>query len=312
MIEPKLVKVLNIVGSGRSGSTLVANIVGQIPGVFSAGEMHALWQPGAIQQELCACGQPMTQCEIWQAIFTHAYGGLNKVDLNRVHHLYLHNARARYAIANMLQMPRHDRSEQAEYLDYLERLYLAIQGVTGCQVIIDTSKLPSYSYFLSLIPSLKSYSLHLVRDPRAVAYSWLRKKTWRTTQGNVEKTNSNIFQISREWNNQNVLAEFFGHNSQTKYMFMRYEDLVAEPEHRVREILDLVDLPDGISIVNGREVAVNTSHILGANPNRFDRGTIRINLDDAWKTSMPVRNRLWIELLTLPLMVKYQYSALHK
>jgi hypothetical protein len=254
----------------------------------------------------------MTQCDVWQPIFNQAFGGFDRVDSARMDYLYVHNARARHAIANILRLSSRKQSEQAEYLGDLERFYLAIQAVTGCSLIVDTSKLPSYSYFLSLIPALQCYSLHLVRDSRAVAYSWQRKKAWRTTQGSIEHYNNNIFKISQEWNNQNALAEFFGRTSRTQYQFLRYEDFVADPERRLRQILDFIKHPADQGPLHGHEAEVNASHILGANPNRFDRGTIRISLDDAWKSAMLVRNKAWVTMLTLPLLLRYRYSVTGK
>ena len=40
------VKVLLLAGSGRSGSTVLANLLGSVEGAFSGGELRYLWERG--------------------------------------------------------------------------------------------------------------------------------------------------------------------------------------------------------------------------------------------------------------------------
>src|SRR3712207_9390131 len=56
------------------------------------------------------------------------------------------------------------------------RLYEAIGTVTESRVIVDSSKEPAHGFAMSMVPNLDFYVLHLIRDPRAAAYSWLKKK----------------------------------------------------------------------------------------------------------------------------------------
>ena len=58
------------------------------------------------------------------------------------------------------------------------RLYRAIGEVTGARLIIDSSKVPSGAALLSHA-GVEAHLLHVVRDPRVVAYSWQRPKAHR-------------------------------------------------------------------------------------------------------------------------------------
>src|SRR5437773_2056276 len=58
----------------------------------------------------------------------------------------------------------------------LGQIYHGIHTASGCRVIVDSSKLPAYGHVVSHLPEVDLYVVHLVRDPRATAYSWLRKK----------------------------------------------------------------------------------------------------------------------------------------
>ena len=49
--------VVYIVGWGRSGSTLLTAVLGELDGAFAAGELRMLWGRGVIGRRLCGCGR---------------------------------------------------------------------------------------------------------------------------------------------------------------------------------------------------------------------------------------------------------------
>ena len=52
------VKVLYIAGPGRSGSTVLGNVLGEIEGFFHGGELNFIWEHNLIENRLCSCGAP--------------------------------------------------------------------------------------------------------------------------------------------------------------------------------------------------------------------------------------------------------------
>ncbi len=54
--------------------------------------------------------------------------------------------------------------------------YRAVAAVSGASVVVDSSKYPLHGLFLSTVPDIDLIAMLLVRDPRAVAYSWTRHK----------------------------------------------------------------------------------------------------------------------------------------
>ena len=67
--------VLYIGGLGRSGSTLVERLAGQLPGACAVGELVHLWERGITEDERCGCGAPFHQCPFWQQAGKTAFGG---------------------------------------------------------------------------------------------------------------------------------------------------------------------------------------------------------------------------------------------
>src|SRR5438067_9142701 len=62
------------------------------------------------------------------------------------------------------------------YAPLAASLYRAIADVTGAKVVVDSSKRPSDAALLPLLEGVDPYFIHLVRDPRAVAFSWRGQK----------------------------------------------------------------------------------------------------------------------------------------
>ena len=68
------VEVLYIIGTGRSGSTLLANMLGSTEGMFSAGELRFIWDRGFAEDRRCGCSLRFAACPTWSGIVDRAFG----------------------------------------------------------------------------------------------------------------------------------------------------------------------------------------------------------------------------------------------
>src|SRR5260370_35400792 len=59
-----------------------------------------------------------------------------------------------------------------EYRHNAVELFESIHEVTGCRVIVDSSKSPARALTLAASDQIELYIVNLFRDPRGVAYSW--------------------------------------------------------------------------------------------------------------------------------------------
>ena len=166
-------KVLYIVGVGRSGSTLLERMLGAVPGSVNAGELNAIFSRVATQDQRCGCGEPFSACAFWTAVGERGVRRLGRGDR-------ADGAPAAARWSGSGTCPGWSpgvagaayRRELDEYLDVHHRLYRAISAVSGAEVVVDASKSTAQLFALRRIEGLDLRVLNLVRDSRGVANSW--------------------------------------------------------------------------------------------------------------------------------------------
>jgi Sulfotransferase family len=310
------VKVLYISAWGRSGTTILDNLLGELDGFFSAGELRYLWRRGLLGSTPCGCGLPIASCTVWPAVLNEAFSGVVPPDPVDVVRWQEETARFRHTWRLLRQPSAGSRKTAAlqGYSDALSRIYQAIARVTGARVIVDSSKRPSEAALLRLLPGVVPYYVHMVRDPRAVAYSWQRRKQWTASttasptrfmrrHGPVDSTLG--------WISFNLAAEAVANrHASGNSMRLRYEDFMSSPQDVLRALAELVDEhPAQLPFVAERTVQLGGNHTVSGNPSRFKVGTVELRDDDEWRAKQSKFDRIIVTSLALPFFRRYGYAV---
>lgn len=309
--SPDVPRLLYVAGWGRSGSTLLDRVLGQVPGFVSLGEVRELWQRGLRENRPCGCGEPFLDCEFWGQVGTRAFGGWGELDLDEA--LRLRNSIDRGWTAPILARGRGWPAFEARvdrYLALLRPLYRAIQDVSGASVIIDSSKLPMHALLLLRLP-LDMRIVHLTRDSRGVAFSWRKQVRNRITAGDPK--------YLERYDPVSASARYLVYNHLTDEVqrrvpstFLRYEDFVARPLEAVCRLAELAGVELGtedLSFIGRGEVDLAPNHTVDGNPMRFSVGRVELRVDEEWRTRMPGVERAVVTWLTYPLLRRYGYSV---
>ena len=304
-MHPTRLKVLFISGWGRSGSTLLDNMLGQLDQFVSVGELRYVWDRGLQENRRCGCGAAFRDCTFWQDVFQDAFGGFDRVEAGE-----MLKVRDRYDHARMLLLHRSMRSSQIErYQSNLVKLYCSISAVSGARVVVDSSKTPSHGRILQGCPELDVHVVHLVRDSRGVAYSWQRKRLARDRDGDY-LTQYAPARSALLWDGMNVAAEMLRTTNPARYLRIHYEDLVTAPRATFKAVLLLLG-EDGAQLpfIKDGTITLEPVHGFAGNPSRFDRGLVELRPDDEWQSKLNRAQSLIVTAITGPLLVRYGYPV---
>jgi Sulfotransferase family len=306
-------RVVYVGGLGRSGSTLLEQLLAGLPGTCAAGEVVHLWQRGIATGELCGCGQPFGRCDFWSQVGRVAFGGWHRVSLDRLAELRDSVDRTRHIpVLAGPRLPARMTASLAEYGDYYLRVYQAIAEVSGRATIIDSSKHASLAFCLRRIPGIDLRVIHLVRDSRAVAFSWASRVARPEGGAASYMTTWSPASTAAHWNAQNGALQVLARRG-TRVHRVRYEDLAEFPAPTIRKLARFGGLPSGdadLAFLNATDDGIVTpaAHTVSGNPMRFTSGRLVIRRDDRWRTAMPQSGRRAVTALTLPLLAHYGYD----
>jgi hypothetical protein len=222
---PERTKVIYLMGAGHSGSTILGVTLGNCEGCFYAGE---------VEEWLVRAGQPQwgasDRQRFWGEVTEQVDGrGLFGTVVNR----YVERSSAALrperwpARARMLKRYRRVCAE----------LFGAIARTADARYVVDSSHFPLRARELEKAKGIELYLIFLVRDPQSVIDSNTRElsehevaeRRWRALEMNANM-----------WLTQLLSILVFLRHPRERRIFLRYEDLVADPEGVLRQLLDTV------------------------------------------------------------------------
>jgi hypothetical protein len=308
--------VAYIGGSGRSGSTVLALLLGQLPGFVAAGGLSNLWERGLRGNYLCGCGEHFRQCPFWEEVGREAFGGWDSLDPDELVRLKFAVTKYRHAPWHLAPGLRPAFSEQlVAYSDYMARLYAAIKSVSGGRVVVDSSHDVVPALLLRGMPHVRGRILHLVRDSRGVAFS-LSKRVLRA-EATTAPTYMSRYAPARaglEW----VVANLPYHLIRMRplpRLRIRYESVVASPATEIPRIVELFGgtlSKAELSMLKGDSIEITENHMVSGNPHRLGTSQVQVRLDDEWRRRMTSKDRMIVTFLTWPLGIAYGYMGIRR
>jgi Sulfotransferase family len=302
------IRVLYVMGLGRSGSTVLDSILGNHPSFVGLGELRYLVGPEGIRKEYCACGEPVRECPFWSEVVARwrdLTGGAKPAELWAAQREVERTRNWRGLSADR---PRPEAGF-ARYAELTRALLEAIRQAGGQPGLVDSSKLPARALALSRIDGVDLRAVHLVRDGRGVAWS-LKKKLALDPRGGVSRhlTPRTAVRTAARWWFVNSLSERVAERlGPERVRRIRYEDFVTDPVTALTAIGEMngVDLGDlARRAAAGDDLA--THHAVAGNRLRM-AGTVRLRLDTDWMTKLPEHDQRVFRLAARRPLRRYGY-----
>jgi hypothetical protein len=192
--------------------------------------------------------------------------------------------------------------------DAIMRVYRSISDHSGGAVVLDSSKLPPYGLLLSQLPGIDFHVLHLVRDPRAAAFSWQRAKRLLDFGDDQLMPRQPLWKSALLWLLWNSLTTVLWGPRSNRYLRVRYEDFASAPRSTLAEVLRMVGLDPAALPFDGPHLArVAPTHSVAGNPARHSSGTVRVKPDSEWIDRMRTRDHAMVTALTAPALLGLGY-----
>lgn len=289
------ISLVYIAGMGRSGTTLVEGLLAARPGFFAVGEMVYLWERGVRGNELCSCGRRFHDCPFWTAVIADAFNDSSEklaAELEGAHRRFMGRGRSRdgYPLNAMIDAQR--------------RVYASVVKLSGATVVVDSSKFPAYGRALSTQPELDVRPVHVVRDSRAVAHSWQRRK--RRPEADEADAFMPVYSartIAKDWVRMNRESAALVRAAE-RGVQVRYEDLEES-----RAVVDRALAELGLSEPLSESVPAphGHRHSVSGNPSRLQDTPATVRIDDDWVSAMPRDARVVVTSMTAPWLLRYGY-----
>jgi hypothetical protein len=301
------VTVLYLAGMPRTGSTILGELLDRVPDVIHAGELVAFWRRYT-QRELCSCGKPLPDCEFWSSVVSEAFGELlpGRAEFFAQQERRFVGPRA----LRLLYSTRRAAGSAAAHELFRERnrLYAAVSRVSGSSWIVDASTDAEFGACAAALGTAAIDIVHIVRDPRGVAYSWEKQVPSDSEPCDLPRLRADATAV--QWMMRNLFVATVVRRLANRYVRVRYEDLVAAPELCLRRVSEATGLPvpDPRAVVEDLAREPEGHHRISGNPGVRRRGNaVRFALDEEWKVGLSARERRTVTVLCAPLMTRYGY-----
>ncbi|MFL4472301.1 hypothetical protein ACERZ8_21345 [Tateyamaria armeniaca] len=198
--------------------------------------------------------------------------------------------------------------DEIAYIDLFSNLYRAIAAVSGKPIVIDSGKVAYHSALMQWAGErIQWREVHLVRDPRAVAFSRQRiKQNTNVTDGKALMVRHGPMRVSGRWlwANSLIWASRRKNTPTTRVVYETLADFPAAEMTRLTHTLDLTSQAEAEKTFKPLETGSYmppAGVAFSGNSSRFDRKQTKIRPDDEWKTSLPTHDRRVVTVLTWPL-----------
>ena len=205
-----------IIGSGRSGNTLLRSILSGNSDISIPPESYRL--PFAIKRfhifsnrdwkhvvsEVLSEFENCKEFYTWDIEFNEVYKRLENID------------ESKKTLSNIF-----------------DELFCTYSNKHSSGSKIWGDKTPMNTMYLDWIGSVfpESKFIHIVRDGRDVASSYLKMERYET-----------ILEAANRWTNSIDLAQAFGSKIKENYMEIRYENMVTNPEESIKKVCDFIGI----------------------------------------------------------------------
>ncbi len=279
-------KVLYLLGSGRSGTTLIATILNSHPEIITLGEIHQFYKH--IYYNLnCSCGSDLENCEFWGSVFKN----MNLSDSEKLLFYKTVDNEEKHKFIPLLIA---GKKASSNYLLSQNRFFESLEHNSDIW-LLDSSKYIGRYLLLNQNSSLKIKGVYVVRDVRGVIFSFSKQ-----VQTPKNAINTILYYI---------LTNIFGQLIcwiKSDVIKIRYEDFVENTPNEITRLLEHINLKEAV-VENMTDKSYDMPHIIGGNRIKSNK-SIKIKRDYEWKNNISRTKQIIYYIACFPIMLLNKYK----
>ena len=246
--------ILYVMGTARSGSTILEILLSKGAGCFGAGEITSLIQDGFVENKDCSCGNRCKNCPVWGKVL----GAIGNVDFHEW-------------AAIQKKMDWHDgflrqlsgmTSGQDEPLYRLRNqdLLRHVGEVTGASVVVDSSKYAGRALALKRMGDVDLKVICLTRSPEGLMTSF--RKANRDEQRPKSPLAALLYYVITLFSLRTAVMLLGKEN----VFMLRYEDMVSDPRGTLADIVEWsgIDFSESMRMLEAGQ-AFEVGHVVTGN-----------------------------------------------
>lgn len=211
-------RILYIMGTGRSGTTILEVLLANNPGVVGVGECTHIFRDGYIANKACSCGELTSSCNLWSKV--RAYCGWQGAVLQSVDFLFNNVSRhIRFPLTVTGLIPR---TVLRSYKDINDCLFRAVSSLSKAAVIVDSSKYAGRALTLARIFPGETRIICLTRSPAGLVGAFQKQDAGEQPPKSLLAT---FFYYLYSMTCFRIVTWLLG----TKVLRVRYEDFIENP-----------------------------------------------------------------------------------
>ncbi|MCF8076233.1 MAG: sulfotransferase [Desulfotignum sp.] len=274
------IRVIFILGTGHCGSTLLDLLLGSHSKMLGIGEVERMEQTPK-----CTCGYALRHCNFWSELYLESF----------LRSLRLFRKPLDFIFGNQNYLTRRGKhswkplKDRQQFIKDNLLFYKTICNKSGKEIIVDSSKNIDRAELLAAEEAMDVFLVHIVRDGRAVTWSYMKKY------------NKALF-YAYSWLTYYIKITLLKKRTTAGYIRVEYEDLVKKPELELKRILNALGYEFEPSMMEFRS---QNNHQVGGNDMRFHK-TVEIREDRDWIERMPLRYKILFKFFAF--LKKSRYS----
>lgn len=217
--------VLYIMGTGRSGSTILEIVLAGVAGIHGAGELFDVIEDGLQRNALCSCGQPFDRCPVWQPVSRAlaplapdpiaATAQFRRIEWHR----------------GCLQSWLSPRPLPALYARYQRTLLDALRATTGAATLIDSSKYAGRALALRQLLGEDLKVVWLLRSPAGILQSFRKPNQDEQRPKSLLSAFTYVLLVT-------LCCRLAQARLGPQCLVLHYEDFMASPQRELRGLGD--------------------------------------------------------------------------